>query len=78
MSLMTGPVITFPVTLHATDETGRLRTWQVAADDATDAFVVESAPGQITHPAVWMQAAKERTVVTEAEAVELVERLTRA
>ncbi|GGC07531.1 hypothetical protein [Cellulomonas carbonis] len=78
MSLMTAPVLTFPATVHAVDESGRLRTWQVAEDAATGGFVVESAPGQITHPAVWMQATKERTVVTESEAVALVERLTRA
>ncbi|MCU1432296.1 MAG: hypothetical protein JWP95_1401 [Actinotalea sp.] len=65
--------------------TGHLATWHfipLAAPDPDDDAEragslcrVERVSGSITHPAVWMQASKEITVVTAAEALELQGRI---
>ena len=76
---LTAPVHNAPMTaasvvvLQGRDPaTGHLATWHLlplgAEDDAETAWRVERVAGPITHPAVWMQAAKEVTVVTAAEA----------
>lgn len=61
------------IELHGVDPaTGRRATWRVSRLPGDDACRVERAEGDITHPAVWMQAARTSWDVTEAEAFALV------
>lgn len=64
-----------PIDLRGVDPaTGRLATWRLApiADSASGEWTVERAEGFITHPAVWMQAARTSRVVGRDEALALV------
>lgn len=61
--------------VHRTDPAdGRVATWRVVPlqDSSSGECWVERADGVITHPAVWMQAARTSRVVSAAEAAELL------
>ena len=63
--------------LHGRDpQTGHLATWHVSPlltqDEPSALCTLERVAGDITHPAVWMQATKESFVVTQDEVFELV------
>ncbi|HEY3436638.1 MAG TPA: hypothetical protein VGK35_03010 [Actinotalea sp.] len=63
--------------LHGYDpQTGHLATWHVSPilneGEPSGMCTVERVAGDITHPAVWMQATKESSVVTQDEVFALV------
>jgi len=63
------------LSLHGVDEAGEVSTWHVtplADDGAPDTYLVERAPGDISNPAVWMQAQRDARTVGEAEVLDLV------
>jgi len=65
------------LSLHGTDEDG-VATWHVtplAEDGAPDTYLVERAPGDISNPAVWMQAHRDARTVGENEVLDLVRRV---
>lgn len=61
----TDPVRGNAVTLHFT---------MIAPDIMGRTYRVERVEGEVRNPDVWMQARKETTVVTEAEAIEIARR----
>lgn len=63
------------LSLHGVDEDGEVSTWHVtplADDGAPDTYLIERATGDISNPAVWMQAQREARTGGETEVVELV------
>ena len=69
--------------IHGKDPlTGLLATWHalplLAGDEPTGLCSLERVDGQIDNPAVWMQAHKDTTVVTDDEVVELLRQVSAA
>ncbi|WP_149203266.1 hypothetical protein [Actinotalea subterranea] len=84
-ALLTRPRPTSPtapawtLTLQGPDPVSGFRaTWQITplvSDDLVDHCTVERVDGEITHPAVWMQATKVTTVMTRDEAFRLAQQV---
>lgn len=73
----TAAAVPWLLVLHGRDPgTGHLATWHampfVTEDGVSDLCTLERVAGDITHPAVWMQATKETFVVTRDELFELM------
>ena len=74
------PVSPWTLIVHGRDpQTGHLSTWHAApllADDQpTGLCSIERVAGEITHPAVWMQAHKDTMVVTQDELFDLLRQI---
>jgi hypothetical protein len=68
----------WPTTVHGTDPvTGHPGKWHVERDGSAGMVRVQWAFGHLTNPAVWMQASKVTSVVTEAYARTLLARVSR-
>lgn len=63
------------VELHGVDPSSGYRaTWHVTPVSAADCRV-ERVAGDITHPAVWMQATKDTTIVSLEDAFDLMRKV---
>ena len=63
------------VELHGVDPVSGYRaTWHITPVSAADCRI-EHVAGDITHPAVWMQATKDTTIVSLDDAFELMRRI---
>lgn len=73
------PPVRTVLSLHGADPTtGAAATWHVvplSEDGSPGTYLVEHADGDISNPAVWMQAQRDASVVGEAEVVDLVRRM---